>query len=258
MMKLNLMARSWSAVAVGALLVASWAPVALSQALAPEAVTDGNPAAGGDACAAGVVLDDGTLETGYGWVPSVTDGRYVQRFERADFVSRRMEEVCICWTRNRSDDEISFSVQLYRDQGGRPAFEPQASLEAVATMVPTFPDGAFYTVDVSGIDMRAVTDVFYLGVQWDPSRDQYFYVCADHSQGTPVVDGWFIDDRADEWTSVLDTFDPIFLNHRAMLVRGRALEGDFPLVPTLSEWGIVLLVVVIAGFGALMLRRRGD
>jgi hypothetical protein len=257
-MKFNLIKRPWSTVAVGALLVVFWTPVAPSQTLAPEAVTDGNPAAGGDACAAGVVLDDGTLETGYGWVPSVLDGRYVQRFERADFVSRRMEEICICWTRNRSDDEISFSVQLYRDQGGRPALEPQASLEAVATIVPTFPDGAFYTVDVSGIDMRAVTDVFYLGVQWDPSRDQFFFVCADHSEGTPVTDGWFIDDRADEWTSVLDTIDPIFLNHRAMLVRGRAMEGDFPLVPTLSGWGIVLLVVVIAGFGALLLRRRRD
>ena len=257
-MKFNPMTRPWPAVAVGVLLVAAWVTVAAAQVLAPEAVVDGNPAAGGDACAAGVVLDDGSLETGYGWVPSVIDGRYVQRFERADFVSRRIEEICICWTRNRTDDEITFSVQLYRDRGGRPAFEPEASLEAVATMVPTFPDGAFYTVDVSGIDMRAVTDVFYLGVQWDPSLDQFFFVCADHSEGTPVVDGWFIDDRAFEWTSVLDTIDPIFFNHRAMLVRGRAMEGDFPLVPTLSEWGIVLLVIVIAGFGALLLRRRGD
>jgi len=226
--------------------------------LAPETVIDGNPPAGADACSQGVVLDDGTLETGYGWVPSAVDGRFVQRFERADFISRRIENVCICWTRNRTDDEIAFQVQLYRDRGGRPTFEPEAAVEAVATMVPDFPDGAFYTVDVSGIDMRAVTDVFYLGVQWDPSEDQFFYVCADHSDGMPVVDGWFIDDRASEWTSVLDTIDPIFQNHHAMLIRGTAMQGDYPLVPTLSEWGIVILVVVIAAFGALLLRRRDD
>jgi len=240
------------------LLFAVVVPLPAAPSLAPDAVFDGNPAAGAEACTGGVVVDDGTLETGYGWVPSVVDGRYVQRFERADFISRKMEEVCVCWTRNHADDEITFRVQLYRDRGGRPTLEPEASFEAVASFVPTFPDGAFVSVDVSGIDMRAVTDIFYLGVQWDPSVDQYFFVCADHSEGTPVVDGWFIDDRASEWTSVLDTIDPIFLSHRAMLIRGRAAEGNFPLVPTLSEWGIVILVVVIAAFGALLLRRRDD
>ena len=124
-------------------------------------------------------------------------------------------------------------------------------------MVPTFPDGAFFSVDVSEADFHAPTETFYLGVQWDPSEDGFFFVCVDQSDGTPVVDGWFIDDRADEWTSVLETSDPIFIEHRAMMIRARALEGYFPLVPTLGIWGLLILVGAICVVGALVLRRGG-
>ncbi len=227
-----------------------------AQPLAPGALVDGAVALGATDCADGVVLDDGTLETGYGWVPSAIDGRYIQRFDVADFRSRKIEEVCICWTRTRLDDAVDFTVELYRDRAGRPALFPEASLAATATAVPVFPDGGFVSIDVSGVDMRAVTDVFYLGVRWNPSEEDFFFVCADHSDGTPVVDGWFIDDRADDWTSVLETADPIFNDHRAMMVRARAAEGLFPLVPTMGPVGITILVVALGVVGALALRRR--
>ena len=80
---------------------------------------------------------------------------------------------------------VSFHVELYRDRGGRPARSPEASVEAVATMVPTFPDGAFYSVDVSDADMHAPTDVFYLGVRWNPSEDGFFFVCVDQTAEPP-------------------------------------------------------------------------
>jgi hypothetical protein len=218
---------------------------------------DGESAAplGGADCAEGVVKDDGTLETGYGWVPSVVDGRYVQRFEASEFRSRKMEEICVCWTRTRTDDTVTFNVELYRDRGGRPARSPDASVEVVAAQVPAFPDGSFYSVDVSDADFHAPTEVFYLGVKWDPSEDIFAFVCVDQSEGTPVVDGWFVDDRADEWGSVLDSNDPIFDDHKAMMIRASALEGYFPMVPTLSTWGLLILIGLICAVGALALRR---
>jgi hypothetical protein len=225
------------------------------QNLAPPFAGDSVVVLGGQDCADGVVKDDGTLETGYGWVPSVVDGRYVQRFEAADFRSRKMEEICICWTRTRPDDEVTFSVQLYRDRGGRPARSPEASAEVVATLVPTFPDGGFYSVDVSDADFHAPTETFYLGVQWNPSEDGFFFVCVDQSEGTPVVDGWYIDDRADEWSSVLESSDPIFDEHRAMMIRATAVEGYFPMVPTLGTWGLFILIGAICAVGVLALRR---
>ncbi len=233
-------------------------PIAASQTLAPGSATDGAVAQGAVDCADGVVLDDGTLESGYGWVPSAVDGRYVQRFEVGDFRSRKMEEICVCWTRTRQDDAIDFRVELYRDRGGRPALFPEVSVDATATLVPTFPDGAFVSIDVSGVDMRAVTDVFYLGVRWNPSEEDFFFVCADQSDTTPVVDGWYIDDRADEWASVLDSADPIFDDHHAMMIRARAAEGFFPLVPTLGPVGIVVLALGLSALGVLILRRRDD
>ena len=108
--------------------------------LAPSSAGESVPVLGGQDCADGVVKDDGTLETGYGWVPSAVDGRYVQRFEAVEFRSRKMEEICICWTRTRMDDELRFQVQLYRDRGGRPALFPEVSVDAVATLVPSFPE----------------------------------------------------------------------------------------------------------------------
>ena len=232
-------------------------PCLAAQSIAPPSLADSVAVLGGQDCADGVVKDDGTLETGYGWVPSAVDGRYVQRFEAAEFRSRKMEEICICWTRTHPDDGVTFNVQLYRDRGGRPAVSPEASVEAVATLVPAFPDGAFFSVDVSDADFHAPTETFYLGVQWDPSEDEFFFVCVDQSEDTPVVDGWFVDDRASEWTSVLESNDPIFDDHRAMMIRARALEGFFPFVPTLGTWGLLILVAAICAVGALVLR-RGD
>jgi len=223
--------------------------------LAPPFAGESVAVLGGEDCADGVVKDDGSIETGYGWVPSVVDGRYVQQFEAAEFRSRKMEEICICWTRTRPDDSVTFSVELFRDRGGRPARSPEASMEVVATLVPTFPDGAFFSVDVSEADFHAPTDTFYLGVRWDPSEDEFFFVCVDKSEETPVVDGWFTDDRASGWASVLDTNDPTFLDHRAMMIRAEALEGYFPMVPTLSTWGLLILIGTICAVGALALRR---
>jgi len=225
--------------------------------LAPLIVVENSPVLGGQDCSDGVVKDDGSLETAYGWVPSVVDGRYVQRFQHTEFRSRKMEEVCICWTRTQGDDEVSFRVQLYRDVGGRPARSPEASVEAVATLVPVFPDGAFYSIDVFDADMHASTNVFYIGVQWDPSEDGFFFVCADHTETTPEVDGFFVDDRAEDWASVLESNDPIFDGHRAMMIRARAAEGYYPLVPTLGFVGIGVLVTLISCLGAALLYRLG-
>ena len=237
------------------LTAAAVTPHLVAQSIAPLSLADSTFPVGAQDCTDGVVKDDGTLETGYGWVPSAVDGRYVQQFEAAEFRSRKMEEICVCWTRTRPDDSVTFSVQLYRDRGGRPARFPEASVEAVATLVPTFPDGAFFSVDISEADFHAPTETFYLGVQWDPSEDEFFFVCVDQTATTPVVDGWYIDDRADEWTSVLVTPDPIFNDHRAMMIRALALEGYFPLVPTLGTWGLLILVGAICAVGALVLRR---
>ena len=114
-----------------------------------------------------------------------------------------------------------------------------------------------YSIDVFDAEMLATTDVFYIGVQWNPSEDEFFFVCADQTPTTPAVDGWFIDDRADGWTSVLETSDPIFDDHRAMMIRARAAEGFYPLVPAMGVFGTAFYVLLISSLGvALLLHRK--
>lgn len=206
-----------------------------------------------DACEGGAVVDDGTAETGYGWVPSAVDGRYVQRFTSAQVGSGDLLEVCVCWTRSRADATVDFEVQVYPDAGGVPALTPVASIPAAATAVPEFPGGAFTTVTLpAGVGWPS--DPFYVGVAWNPSADQFFFVCADSSPGTPFVDTFFIDDRADEWGSAADTGDPTFADHRALMVRVVGSGGPIP-VPAGGPVAAVLVIGFMAVAGGLLLRR---
>ncbi|MCP4899498.1 MAG: hypothetical protein GY906_21235 [bacterium] len=209
-------------------------------------------------CAAGIVYDDGTFEAGYGWIPSAINGRYVQRFEVSQPSKQQITEMCVCWTRIRDDDQIEFSFELYEDIDGVPALLPTASQTMIADNVPSFQSGAFYKADLSSqLDWTPPSSVFYLGVSWNPSIDQFFFVCADQSETTPAVESFFIDDRADEWTSVFETNDPIFDDYRALLIR--ASLRQLYAVPVLDGFGITLmaLLVLVSALIMVSVNRRG-
>jgi hypothetical protein len=206
------------------------------------------------ACTDGVVLDDGEPETGYGWVPSVVEGIYVQELEVADLPSRRLESVCICWMRSRADETLDFEVVIYPEVDGAPALEPAVVVPASVQGVPQALDGVFAEVRLPGDGVMVGSDRIYVGARWDASVDQFFFVCADHTESTPVVNGFFIDDRADEWESVLETSDPIFLSHRAMLIRVVTAAEDGFGVPAAGTAGLILLAVALACLAMLRLR----
>jgi hypothetical protein len=202
-----------------------------------------------------VVRDDGTAEDGYGWVASAIEGVYVQTFEPEEFPSGRLDRACICWMRSRDDATIDFEVVIFGDNHGVPLMEPAVAIPATAAAVPTALDGRFYEVDLGGVQLGR--DTFHLGVRWDPSVDQYFYLCADKSEETPVAQGFFIDDRADEWASVVGNDDPTFFGHRAMFIRAVAEPGVAAAsVPTMGTMGIVVFVVLMAIVAFLILGRR--
>ncbi len=209
-----------------------------------------------DDCAGGVVKDDGSPETGYGWVPSVIDGVYVQEFRVQEFPSRGLETVCVCWLRTRQDSDVSFEVVFFEDIDGQPAETPYASVAAVASLVPEglASGGAFYEVDVSGTVIRGST--VYIGVRWNASVDQFFFVCADHSPETDPVNVFYIDEEADEWGSALDTRDPIFDGHRAIMVRATAQSAADFAVPALGSAGSTVLALLLGIAGWLLLARR--
>lgn len=211
------------------------------------------------ACEDGVIKDDGNAEVGYGWVPSVVEGIYVQPFHRREFPSRTLDSVCVCWMRSRPHDSVDFEVVIYTRDGDVPAMEPVYVIPARAEDLPMAPDGAFTEVDLSGHGVVLPYGTFYIGARWDPSVDQFTFICADQSETTEEVDAFFIDDRAEGWGSVLESTDPGFADHRAMLIRAVAGPVDTsPTIPTLSEVGIGVFVVILALLAVLILRRKPD
>lgn len=171
----------------------------------------------------GVIKDDGQLETGYGYVPSASNGIYLQEYDAAEFKNRALDHVCVCWLHKRSDTAIDFEVVFYAKKEGRPAEEPYASRPGHAEEVPLGKEsgGMFYDVDVSGVEL--VPGTSYIGVRWNPSVDPFFFVCADHGPDSKVTPGYQRDDRAPNWLSVLGSPDPIFSKHKAMMLRAVSL-----------------------------------
>ncbi len=190
-----------------------------SEAAEPEAAVAEAAAEPSEPCAGGAIKDDGSVETGYGYVPTSTWGQYVQEFHSSELASRELSEVCVCWLRIRDDSDLDFEVVFYGDVGGRPADEPYARVAATATEVPNgvAEAGRLYPVDVSEVTL--VEGTSYVGVRWDPSASQIFFVCTDTSEETEWVNVFSAEDRAPGWTNVKDSRDPIFSPHRSILVR---------------------------------------
>jgi hypothetical protein len=208
----------------------------------------------GPGCDDGLILDDGSAETAYSWVPSAMWGEYVQTFPEAPLVSSRLDSVCVCWTRTRPDDALSFEIVVYSGSQYTPNQRELYSFPAFISSVPLWPDATFVEVQAPPDAPLLNASVHHIGVRWNPSVDQFFFLCADQSPTDSPEGGFFRDDRSEgEWGSVLDTSDPIFAEHRAMMVRVRAHRA--PWVPTLGPVGLGMLALLLAISGWVVLRR---
>lgn len=222
-------------------LTALWTATTVLTAAAQEtpreaAAETPKPAAAQEAvpCGGGSVRDDGTVETGYGFVPSAKYGIYVQELRSTDLPDRRLGKVCVCWLKTRSENVADFEVLFYKDAGGRPAEEPYASVPSRAADIPKSVKeaGRFYEVDVAGVEVPEGSS--YVGVRWDPSAAPYLFTCTDTSEATAKVPVFFREDRQRGWASVFQAKDPIFRPHRAILVRAAADGEKRPPAPGLK------------------------
>ena len=173
-------------------------------------------------CVGGAVKDDGTVETGYGFVPQSTDGVYVQKFDRSEFASPEIDKVCVCFLKTKHVRDIEYDVVFFQDAGGVPAQQPYARVPAAAFGLPesVASAGQFFEVDVP--DVRLPEGPSYIGVQWDPNRFKFLFVCTNTSEETPKTPVFFRDDVKPVWQDVFNARDPIFRNHHSILLRARA------------------------------------
>ena len=217
-------------------------------------------------CEDGIVRDDGTAETAWGWVPTVVDGRYVQEFALDEMPTNNIDRFCVCWRRTNTDTDIDFEVHFYRherfvdEDDGKvvwvPELEPYAVVPATGTNITDDVAGTWVEVDLGGVE-PPLGPFFSVGVKWDSSQEDSFFVCGDTSLETPRSNVWFIDDRAPGWASVLNTIDPIFNVHRAFMMR--IVPG--PQLPTAIEVpgpdvkGLLILALAIGLIAAWVVRR---
>ncbi len=208
-------------------------------------------------CDDGVVKDDGDPDTGWGFVPSVERGVYVQRFEPSDLISRDLDKVCLCWIRTRPDPDLDFDIVLFghNAEEEQPESQPLAAMPVIAEGVPEGIVGQFYCYDVQGAGFRAPVGPFYLGARWNASTNEFFFLCADTDPTTPIVDTFFSFKDGEEWESVLVSNDPIFAEHRATMVRFIAADGPRG-IPTLRVTGLLAMVLLLLGGALVALRRR--
>ena len=208
-----------------------------------------------DACSDGTVLDDGTFESGYGWVPSAIWGEYVQRFPAGAVNIMRLERLCVALTRTRDDDSLDFEVVVYRQEGATPGGGGSFRFPASATAVPAFPEFALYEVDLGAAAPTLTAATTNIGIRWNPSVDQFFFVGADQDGPPEPLAGYYRDDRAEgQWGDVLMTSDPIFDDHGAMGIR--IVTGPGAWLPDLGVVGRGVLILALAAAAWIVLRGR--
>jgi hypothetical protein len=220
--------RKVTPVALASMLAAAIGPALYAQAIElPEQSRVAAPLSprgvNGTDCAGGEIHDDGSAETGYSAnSATVSDHRNVHRFTPASYPFR-YTEVCICWVALDADNDISFNVQVYDDDGagGEPG-TLLGSVPAMAADVPAALPGQFYSFDISSLALNISSGSVYIGGQWATMVEQSFFICADETPATPLNPGFVSFDGA---FSATQNFFP---SYRAMLIRARGIVVPTP------------------------------
>jgi hypothetical protein len=140
------------------------------------------PAWAQDDCDGGSVYDDGSYENGYGAKETEPWSEYVMRFD-PPAGARRLERVCVCWTRSGADSSVAFDLNVYSiGDAGKPD-DLLGTRRAFAVGIPAYPDRRFYSYDVSELGLRG-DDPIYIGPAWSPMVDTHVYLCADQNGAT--------------------------------------------------------------------------
>lgn len=188
-----------------------------------------------DACEGMATKDDGSVESGYGFVPSAKLGTYVQAFDRSQLTGEYLTSVCLCFLKTRGDRDVEFEVVVYADHGGRPAGEPIATVAGSQTGVAGSKEEAGAFVEVPMPDVRLPQGTVYVGARWDPSEEQFLFLCNDQSATDPKTPAFFSENPSSGWTSVFNAKDPIFKPHRAVMVRARASAEPLGITPPKAQ-----------------------
>lgn len=150
--------------------------------------------AGCDVSTPGIIVhDDGEAENGYGWQPTVTDGRFMELFTPAAYPAT-FSSVCFSWITNAGITSVDFDIVVYADDvGGGPGTElgrQSVTGDVIAIGgVPFTP--TFQAFDISGMGLNIASGNVFIGAEWAPSVEGGgIFIGADESLSTPINGGY--------------------------------------------------------------------
>ncbi len=170
-----------------------------------------------------LIYDDGVFENGYGWNPTVSDGRFVSLFTPLNY-PWQFNTFCLSLTRvATSPADFTFDIVVYDGNGGGVPGTLVATISGVtATAIPIYPSFAFYDYDVSSIPQLA-SGSYYIGIKYDPSIVAApHYSAADESPTTALHPGYAYDGTS--WS----TIQTLFTAYRALGYRTLGSGGSGP------------------------------
>jgi len=145
-----------------------------------------------------IVYDDGEPDNGYSASDEAFAYDLAMRFDLGASPVR-VEELTLCFSRTGTDDELDFDLTFWAADGVNGA--PGTFLDLIAATAPAVPSnlgGAFYTFDLSSLNVVLNSPTVYIGAGWNPSREVDFFLCSDHD-GATVQPGYSMVNLDDNW-----------------------------------------------------------
>lgn len=153
--------------------------------------------------------------------------------------------VCICFMASAAGLNHTVQISIYDDDGAGGAPGTLLGQESFPVAgVPGFP-GQFYAFDLATPVVSDGSD--FVGVRYVPLAGNNLFVCADESAGTPPAGGYAEFLPVQPWIAT----GAAFLGYRSMLIR-----AEVGAVPTMPDWAMLALLVILLAIPAILLRRR--
>jgi len=202
-----------------------------------------------DACLGGEIYDDGVPEAGISGGAGLLDTyEVVQQFNPTS-LAKFYAKVCVNLL-SAGAPSHDFEIVVYSSDGGVPGTQLGAT-PVTAGDLPSRLPGRWYSFDVTGVAGFTTTAPVFIGIRTRPTEQEWLFLQADRSAGTPVHPAFNNTHQGAGWTSM--QLSPN--NFNAMLIRAVPAVP----VPTLSAFAYVatlILLGIVALYG--MRQRRSE
>lgn len=139
-------------------------------------------------CSGGIVIDDGSFESGIRFTDASTGAGLrdaVMRFPIGG-TDVQIEQVCLCWFRGSSASaNLNHDILVFAADGPNGAPGSQiAAIPATASGIGVFQNRAFFSYDISSLGLEVTGEHVYVGARWNGGAGRFqdgagIFLCSD-------------------------------------------------------------------------------